>query len=200
MCVRGIVRDDRPVCGALRTESGAWYKTLMARLIYSVAASLDAFIAGPQGDYDWIPMDPDIDFVEMYRSFSRIVMGRVSWEVYQASGGSPGPQLPIMVCSRSLPEGTRDGATFVHDAAARVAELKQRDDKPIWLWGGGVLFRELAREGLVDGVQVAVVPILLGGGLPLYPPGGPRLPLRLTKQQHYPKSGIVVLDYDVVRG
>src|SRR5690606_41849253 len=73
--------------------SGAWYKTLMARLIYSVAASLDAFIAGPQGDYDWLPMDPVIDFVEMYRSISRNVLARRTLVVYIVQRGSTGTQL-----------------------------------------------------------------------------------------------------------
>ena len=41
------------------------------------------------------------------------------------------------------------------------------DGKPLWLWGGGELFGELARAGLVDGVEVAIIPVLLGEGVPL---------------------------------
>src|SRR5690606_12982699 len=101
-------------------------------------------------------------------------------------GGVEGLTLPICVCSRSLPEGERDGVTFVRDAAAHVRALKAGpDEKPIWLWGGGTLFRSLAEAGLVDGVEVAIVPILLGGGIALFPPPAPRLPLRLTSQRLY---------------
>lgn len=171
----------------------------MPSLRYSVAASLDGFIAGPDGEFDWIPMDPDIDFVAMYEGFSHLVMGRHSWDVYLATGGSPGPQLPVTVCSRTLPEGEREGATFVRGAVARVKALKGGPEaKPIWLWGGGQLFRDMAAANLVDGVDVAVIPILLGGGLPLYPSGGPRLPLRLVQERRYPKSGVVALTYDIV--
>ena len=170
----------------------------MRQLRYSVAASLDGYIAGPNGEFDWIPIDPDIDFAAMYEGFSGLVMGRVSYEVYLATGGSPGPVLPVSVCSRTLNEGTRDGVTVVREAVPHVRDLKASSDgKPLWLWGGGTLFRELAAAELVDGVDVAVLPILLGGGIPLLPGGGPRLPLRLRTQRLYEKSGTVCLEYDV---
>lgn len=171
----------------------------MPRLRYSVAASLDGFIAGPHGEYDWIPMDPDIDFSAMYAGVSRLVMGRESYDVYKATGGGvEGLTLPICVYSRSLPEGDHDGVTFVRDAVPHVRALKAGTaEKPIWLWGGGTLFRSLAEAGLVDGVEVAIVPILLGGGVPLFPPPAPRLPLRLTSQRLYEKSGILFCTYDV---
>ena len=170
----------------------------MRQLRYSVAASLDSFIAGPNGEFDWIPLDPDIDFEEMYRGFSALVMGRISYQVYVETGGVPGGiQLPVYVYSRTLPEGTRNGVTFARDAASHVRELKATDGKPIWLWGGGQLFRTLAEEGLVDGVDVAVLPILLGGGMPLLPQPGPRLPLTLRAHRIYPKTGTVFLEYDV---
>jgi dihydrofolate reductase len=174
----------------------------MPQLRYSVAASLDGFIAGPNGEFDWIPMDPDIDFAAMYASYGHLVMGRQSYDVFVSTGGVPGGMpLPITVCSTSLPEGTRDGVTFVHDGVAAVRALKKGPgDKPIWLWGGSNLFGTLAAADLVDGVEVAVVPVLLGHGIPLAPPSVRRLPLALTKQRLYPKSGIVMVEYEVVRG
>lgn len=172
----------------------------MRQLRYSVAASLDSFIAGPNGEFDWIPIDPDIDFAEMYRGFSGLVMGRMSYDVYVGTGGAPGPiKLPTYVYSRTLPEGERDGITFARDAVSHVRALKQADGKPLWLWGGGNLFRQLAEAGLVDGVDVAVIPILLGGGLPLLPQPGPRLNLTLRTHRVYPKTGTVFLEYDVTR-
>jgi dihydrofolate reductase len=128
-------------------------------------------------------------------------MGRISYEVFVATGGAPGLTLPTYVYSRTLPEGTRDGITFVREAQSHVRELKAAaSGKPLWLWGGGALFRELAQADLVDGVDVAILPILLGGGLQLLPAPGPRLPLTLRKQRLYPKTGTLLLEYDVVRG
>ena len=172
----------------------------MRQLRYSVAASLDGYIAGPDGDFDWIVIDPEIDFAAMYAGFSGLVMGRRSYEVFVATGGAVGPALPIYVYSRTESEGERDGVTFVADAVSHVRALKQASDgKPLWLWGGGTLFRDLAHAGLVDGIDVAILPILLGGGLPLLPSPGPRLPLRLRTQRLYPKTGTLFVEYDVVR-
>jgi len=164
-----------------------------------VAASLDGFIAGSHGEYDWIPIDPDIDFAAMYAGFSGIVMGRLSYDVFVASGGGVGPALPTYVCSRTLPEGERDGVTFVRDGAALVVQLKaQGAEKPLWLWGGGTLFAEMANAHLVDGVDVAVLPILLGRGVPLMS-DDLRVPLRLRAHRLYPKTGTLFLEYDVRR-
>ena len=77
----------------------------MRQLRYSVAASLDGCIAGPNGEFDWIPLDPDIDFPAMYAGFSGLVMGRKSYDVFVATGGAPGPSLPTYVYSRTLPGG-----------------------------------------------------------------------------------------------
>jgi dihydrofolate reductase len=171
----------------------------MRQLRYSVAASLDGYVAGPNGEYDWITIDPEIDFAEMYAGFSGLVMGRKSYDVFVATGGAAGPALPTFVYSTTLPEGERDGVVFARDAAAHVAELKKVDGKPLWLWGGGELVRALAAAGLVDGVDVAVIPIVLGGGIPLMSPPGPRLPLTLRSHRLYRASGIMFLEYDVRR-
>jgi dihydrofolate reductase len=172
----------------------------MRQLRYSVASSLDGYIAGPNGEFDWIVVDPDIDFAAMYAEFSGLVMGRRSYEVFVATGGAPDLDLPAYVYSRRAPEGARDGVTFVRDAAPHVRTLKNEPDgRPLWLWGGGDLFRQLAAAGLVDGVDVAIIPILLGGGVQLLPSPGPRLDLQLRQHRLYPKTGTMFLEFDVRR-
>jgi dihydrofolate reductase len=164
-----------------------------------VAASLDGYIAGPNGEFDWIVVDPEIDFAAMYAGFGGLVMGRRSYEVFVATGGAVGSALPTYVYSRSAPSGERDGVTFAADAVSHVRELKKADGKPLWLWGGGELFRVLADAGVVDGVDVAVIPVLLGGGMQLLPPPGPRLPLLLRNHRLYAATGTLFLEYDVRR-
>jgi dihydrofolate reductase len=170
------------------------------QLRYSVAASLDGYIAGPHGEFDWIVIDPEIDFAAMYAGFSGLVMGRRSYDVFVGTGGAVGPPLPTYVYSRTLPEGERDGVIFASDAVAHVRALKAAGDgKPLWLWGGGDLFRNLAEAGLVDGIDVAIIPVLLGGGLPLLPSPAPRMSLQLRGHRLYAATGTLFLEYDVCR-
>ena len=85
------------------------------------------------------------------------------------------------------------------DAAAVVKELRAGDGKDIWLSGGGELFRSLLAAGLVDRVEVSLIPVLLGGGIPLLPSPAGRATLTLRTQRHYEKTGTVGLEYDIVR-
>jgi dihydrofolate reductase len=163
--------------------------------------SLDGYIAGPNGEADWIVMDPEIDFGEIFARFDTLVMGRGTFEAMRAMGGGGGamPGVKAIVISRSMAPGDAPGATVASDVAAVIADLKQQSGKDIWLFGGGQLFRSCLELGLVDAVDVAVIPVLLGGGVPLLPAPAPRTSLTLTNHRVYEKSGIVALEYDVVR-
>ncbi|HKP29375.1 MAG TPA: dihydrofolate reductase family protein [Gemmatimonadales bacterium] len=168
------------------------------RVRYQVAASLDGFIAGPDGSYDWIVMDPAIDFGALYGEFDTAVMGRKTYEAGLAMGGSIAmPGIEIVVFSRTLKAESKKGLRIVNDNPATVvAELKKQKGRDIWLFGGGELFRSLLDAKLVDTVEIAVMPVLLGDGIPLLPPGD-STKLVLTDVKRLPASGIVVLAYAV---
>lgn len=171
------------------------------RLRYQVAVSLDGFIAGPQGEYDWIVMDPSIDFAALFKEFDTAVMGRKTYDGLTAQGGNGSmPGLDVVVFSRTLAPAKRRGLRITNeDPATVVAELKEKPGRDIWLFGGGSLFRSLLDAGLVDSVEVAVMPVLLGEGIPLLPPGAPTK-LVLTDHKVLPLSGILSLAYAVPGG
>jgi dihydrofolate reductase len=169
------------------------------RLRYQVATSLDGYIAGPHGEFDWIVMDPDIDFAGLFAQFDTAVMGRKTFlATLQQGGGGAMPGLDVIVFSRTLrPADHPEVSITASDPIERVRSLKATPGKDIWLFGGGELFRTLLEAGLVDTVEPAVVPVLLGGGIPMLPPPASRSKLSLSNHRLYPKSGIVVLEYTV---
>ncbi|MGH7720569.1 MAG: dihydrofolate reductase family protein [Gemmatimonadaceae bacterium] len=173
----------------------------MRRIWYSVATSLDGFIAGPRGEYDWIPDEPDIDWGAFMARFDTVLMGRRSYEV---AGSTPGsmPSMKTYVFSRTLRQEDHSDVTIVSDGEIdeTIAALRRASGKGIWLFGGGELFRSLLARGHVDLVEVGLVPVLVGGGLPFLPPPATRTRLRLVDKNTYAKSGIMMLTYEVERG
>lgn len=168
----------------------------MRRLRYSVAASLDGFIAGPNGEYDWIVQDPAFDFAALWAQFDTLLMGRKTFEV--AITRFPNLEdmgKKVVVVSTTLKEYR--GATIISENLPEaVAALKAQPGQDIWLMGGGVLFRTLLDAGLVDTVELSVIPVLLGSGVPLVPEGR-RARLQLTESGALP-TGIVRLVYSVL--
>lgn len=169
------------------------------RVIYSVASSLDGYIAGPGGEYDWIPEEPNIDWAEFLDRFDVVLMGRRTYEIVaQGTRGGPAAGKRTIVFSRTLEPDAGDGVELVETGARkRVRSLREEEGGDIWLMGGGILFRELLDAGLVDEVEVAVVPRLLGEGIPMLAEGADDVELDLRDREEYP-SGIVSLRYDVV--
>jgi len=175
----------------------------MRKLRYAVAMSLDGHIAGPNGEYDWIGTDPEVDFAAFWTQFDTLLMGRRTFELAVQTRGeaafTPFTGVTSIVFSRTLNQQEHPHVTVVPELNADwVRDLKAQSGKDIWLFGGSSLFRSFFDSGLVDGVEVAVIPVLLGAGIPLLPPPYSPSKLRLISHHLY-RSGRVSLAYEVQR-
>ncbi len=171
----------------------------MARRIrYQVAASLDGYIAGPHGEFDWIPHDPEVDFDALFNQFDTFLMGRGTLQTMvkqQGSGAIPGKR--VIVFSRTLrPENHPEVSIISEPSEKFLNALREEPGKDIWLFGGGSLFRSLLEVRGVDTIEVAIMPILLGGGIPILPSPAPRAKLKLTSHE-VSKIGRVSVEYEI---
>lgn len=168
----------------------------MRRIRYAVAASLDGYIAGPNGEADWIIMDPALDFSSFIEQFDTVLLGRRTFETMAASGNPGMPGMKTIVFSRTLRQKDYPDVTIVAENSKETLEtLRQQPGKDIWLFGGGSLSGSLLTAGLVDTMEIAIIPVLLGGGIPLL--ASPKVTkLKLTNHKIY-KTGIVSLEYAI---
>ena len=179
----------------------------MRKVKYGVGVSLDGYIAAPDGSVDWLERatrkakGEDFGMGEFFRSIDTVPMCRKTYEIALKMGMGKGGYsgMKNYVFSRTLPPGTRDGVEFVSgDPAALIARLKQQPGKDIWLCGGGELTREFLNAGALDEIILGIVPVLIGGGRPTFPPEFPETEVELVEVKQY-KGGVMGLTYRVLK-
>ena len=169
----------------------------MRKLILNIATSLDGFIEGPTGEYDWCFTDGDYGMESFLAQTDSIFFGRKSFERFTASYGHMWADKQQYVFSNTLtgvPVGVR---LLTGDVGQQVKEIKSANGKDIWLFGGASLASSLMELDLVDEMLIAIHPILLGAGKTMAA-AEKRIPLQLTECIQYP-SGLVQNRYVVVR-
>jgi dihydrofolate reductase len=147
----------------------------MRQIVAYLAASVDGFIAGPGDAMDWLPeFDGDATgFHDFFRDVGAIAMGRRTYEwIGEHSSDWPYGAIPAYILSRSLPEGRTEHATVTPGPVMDLAATLRDGEGTAWLVGGGGLFAAFAAADLIDLWVVTVIPVMLGGGVPLLPAHG----------------------------
>ena len=172
----------------------------MRKIRYAVAMSVDGYIAGPNGEADWIGIDPEVDFAALWAQFDTLVMGRRTYEAASKRLGEAAfTGITTIVFSRTLKQQDHPEVTVVSKLNPdwlQGLQTRSGGSKDIWIFGGSELFRSFLDSGHVDTVEVTVIPVLLGDGVPLLPPPYNPAKLRLLNHKIY-RSGRVSLAYEV---
>lgn len=173
----------------------------MRKVILNLAVSLDGFIEGPNGEYDWCLNDQDYGLTEFWESIDTVLIGRRSYELLVSTNDInmflTGKRM--FVFSDSLPEITHDQIEVISSAsfAADVNSIKEQEGKDIWMFGGASLVSAFMEHGLIDEFLLSVHPVLLGNGKPLFQSIKERTNLQFIEAIPY-SSGLVQLRYHLL--
>ncbi len=162
----------------------------MRKLILNVAVSLDGFIEGPNGEYDWCFTDGDYGMEEFLDSTDAIFFGRKSYELFIATSPEMWDDKKHYVFSNTLQSLQTDAVLINQDIEAKVQELKNQEGKDIWLFGGASLTTSLLNAGLIDEFLLAIHPVILGAGKALFNGIDKRVWLKLAESKNY-ENGLV---------
>jgi dihydrofolate reductase len=175
----------------------------MRKVILGLAITLDGYIEGPNGEYDWCFTDQDYGLNEFFDRVDAMFIGRKSYEIAKqhadSNNGEVVPGMPRMteyVFSNTLKTVGEGAVLLSGDSIARARKIKELPGKDIWLFGGASLTDALMAEGLVDELWLSVHPLLLGGGKPLFRAQRNRTQLTLLDTKTY-ETGLVSLRYAI---
>jgi len=166
-------------------------------VVLGLGISLDGYIARPDGTLDFLFMPKDYSMAPLFATIDTALIGRKTLDAALKMGGGSFARssMATYVFSLSLAAGKRDGQIFTHQTpGALVRQLRKSKGKNIWLMGGGELARDFLKADLVDELYIGMVPVLIGAGIPLFPPGFPQREFSLVENKTYSK-GLIALKY-----
>ncbi|WP_310393685.1 dihydrofolate reductase family protein [Hymenobacter sp.] len=174
------------------------------RVFLFIAASVDGFIARPDGGIDWLARveteGEDYGYARFIEQVDTVIMGRHTYDTVLGFG-LPFPHLgrTCYVLSRTRTGADDNVRYYAGHPAELVQELRQRPGKHIFLDGGAQALAAFMAQDLVDDYIVSTIPVLLGEGIPLFSGRqAQELPLQLVSSTAY-ASGLVQRHYQRVR-
>lgn len=171
----------------------------MRKIILQLAVSLDGYIEGPNGEFDWCFTDQDYGMSAFFKRIDTTFMGRKTYELALAmeSEAPPGfPKFKEYVFSNTIKKAKEGVIVIKGNIKSKVEKIKKEKGKDIWLFGGAEIISLLINLQLVDELILAVHPVLLGAGKPLFKDISDITWLTLTDSKIYP-NGLVFLTYTI---
>lgn len=181
----------------------------MRKIILSMAVTVDGFMEGPHGETDWAVMDDEMQFDTFLEQTDTILFGRKCYDKYLKKGPPATTNMEkglwdavfskeLVVFSYTLQEVIPPVRLVREDPVAAIQTLKKQPGNNIWVFGGASLASFLLNEGLLDEIQLGVIPVVLGAGKPLFTAIHQQIPLKTTHCKLY-QSGIQTVYYEPVR-
>jgi dihydrofolate reductase len=173
----------------------------MTQVVYSAGVSLDGYIADANDGVDWLHAamvkGESYGLDEFMRSIDAVLMGSRTYEKAMGMGGGFGGKTPTWVFS-SRPLRGKGITVTAESPAAVVAQLNARGIRRAWLMGGGKLASSFLAAGLIDEISLGLMPVVLGGGIPVFDGGIPPTHLTLISTREY-KGGALGLTFNPAR-
>ena len=167
----------------------------MRKIILNVAVSLDGFIEGPAGEYDWCFNDQDYGMTAFFEETDAIFIGRKSYDLVSAEPGMFAGKKMYVFSDTLLPGKNEDievipSANFAH----AVEGIMNEAGGNIWLFGGASLVSAFVQKNWITEMLLSIHPVILGSGKPLFQNVKERITLQVVGQQVY-DSGLVQIRY-----
>lgn len=181
----------------------------LRKIIAHAAISADGYIARPDGDVEWLNRRPDtVDYgmAAFYESIDTILWGRKTYDwlldYFKKLGKTEGlfdTKVANYVFSSNPPSVVAAGAQFVTEPLKEFAQrLRGEPGKDIWMMGGGGIIASFLDAGEIDVVDVNVIPVFIGEGIPLIAPRHRDIELTLLETKQF-SDGVVRLRYEIQR-
>jgi dihydrofolate reductase len=168
----------------------------MRKIVVSFAISLDGYIAGLDNEFDWIVVDKEIDFEDMMKRYDTYFLGRKTYELTKGMGGNSFGKSKVYIFSNTLKELKKPLILISEDVKGTVNKIKTEKGKDVVVVGGGELLTSLLTLDLVDEISLAIIPVILGKGIPFVRQLSKRVSLTLINSKTY-SNGTVQLAYNV---
>lgn len=171
----------------------------MRKVVLFIATSIDGFIAGKDGDTDWIYTDGDFGYGEFYSTIDTTIMGYNTYYFVKQFSEFPYPDKKNFVFTRKKRVIDSNPVEFVFDDVVEfVSKLKKKEGENIWLIGGGQINSILHNANLIDQMIISIHPIALGNGIRLFPDENVnQLHFRLINHHLYDR-GLIQLTYEKI--